>query len=254
MVMNGFRNYTSFNFDPTNISNLKVWYDAADTSTITASSNVVSTWADKSGNGINLTVTPTAVGPSTNTTTQNGKNVISFNGTSNSLYNASSSLQQNVAGFSVFGVIFSSKGGSAVPQRVWNNFQSTYLNRSGYILRRTTTKSDVPWRRLDADALSIITSTSDPSTTNPILFTISANYTAGNITLRMNSTQEASATTTTGVTSNTAAIQVLGSRWDGTTVTEFLQGWVAEIVAYDKIITTDELNSVESYLKSKWGL
>ena len=38
-------------FSPSELSNMKLWLDAADASTITHSSNAVSQWNDKSGNG-----------------------------------------------------------------------------------------------------------------------------------------------------------------------------------------------------------
>jgi hypothetical protein len=45
----------NFIWKPTAVSNLKLWLDAEDTSTITHSSNAVSKWQDKSGNGKHAT-------------------------------------------------------------------------------------------------------------------------------------------------------------------------------------------------------
>jgi hypothetical protein len=65
---------------PTSLPALKLWLDAADSSTITG--NPVTGWADKSGNNINLRQTGTA-GPASGTRNLNGKNVLDFEGNKN---------------------------------------------------------------------------------------------------------------------------------------------------------------------------
>ena len=62
-------------WSPTSLPGLKLWLDAADSSTI--SGNPVTGWADKSGNNINLRQTGTA-GPATGSRNLNGKNVLDF--------------------------------------------------------------------------------------------------------------------------------------------------------------------------------
>ena len=64
-------------FDLSKMSGLKLWLDASDTSTITHSSNAVSGWDDKSGNGFQL---QSFGDPSTGTRSLDGKNVIDFDG------------------------------------------------------------------------------------------------------------------------------------------------------------------------------
>ena len=63
-------------WSPTSLPGLKLWLDAADSSTITG--NPVTAWADKSGNNINLT---SSAGPASGTRNLNGKNVLDFDGT-----------------------------------------------------------------------------------------------------------------------------------------------------------------------------
>ena len=59
-----------------------LWLDASDTSTITESGGAVSTWADKSGNGYNVTQGTASAKPKTGTATINGLNVLEYDGTS----------------------------------------------------------------------------------------------------------------------------------------------------------------------------
>lgn len=44
----------SAGFSPASLASLRLWFDAADATTITESGGVVSQWADKSGNGLHL--------------------------------------------------------------------------------------------------------------------------------------------------------------------------------------------------------
>lgn len=66
-------------FDPLSLSPA-LWLDASDAATITSSGGKVSQWNDKSGNGRNVTQATSAAQPSTGTATQNGRNVLVFDG------------------------------------------------------------------------------------------------------------------------------------------------------------------------------
>lgn len=63
---------------PGNVAHM--WYDAADTSTISISGSAVTQWNDKGFAGVNLTQGTAANRPTSGTTTLNGKNVIAFDG------------------------------------------------------------------------------------------------------------------------------------------------------------------------------
>ena len=76
------------NFTPLAL-NPYVWFDAADTSTITSSNNAVSQWNDKSGNVRNLTQGTAANQPTTSTNTINSLNVVRFDGTSDAMVTGS---------------------------------------------------------------------------------------------------------------------------------------------------------------------
>lgn len=56
------------------------WWDASDASSITQSSGAVSQWADKSGNSKHLAQSTGSAKPTTGAVTQNGLNVLSFDG------------------------------------------------------------------------------------------------------------------------------------------------------------------------------
>jgi len=68
-------------FSPNKIPGLSFWLDASDIATIIDSGGNVSAWGDKGKDGINLSQLTGVAQPKTGINTINGKNVISFNGT-----------------------------------------------------------------------------------------------------------------------------------------------------------------------------
>lgn len=67
-------------FVPTHLPGCELWLDAADTDTITSSSGGVSQWNDKSGFGRNVSQATSSAQPGTGSATQNGLNVLTFDG------------------------------------------------------------------------------------------------------------------------------------------------------------------------------
>lgn len=67
------------NFTPLSLSPA-LWLDASDISTITSSNGAVSQWNDKSSNGRNVSQGTSTAQPTTGVNTQNGLNVITFDG------------------------------------------------------------------------------------------------------------------------------------------------------------------------------
>jgi hypothetical protein len=88
-------------FSPLSLSPA-LWLDAADTSTITQSGGKVSAWADKSGNGRDVTQATSTRQPTTGIATQNGRNVISFDGND---WLTSAAFSVPAAGFSTYAVV-----------------------------------------------------------------------------------------------------------------------------------------------------
>jgi hypothetical protein len=78
-------------FNPTSIAGCQLWLDAADTATISLSGSAVTQWNDKSGNSRNFAQGTAGNRPLSGTRTQNGKNVIDFDGTDDRLVSSSAS-------------------------------------------------------------------------------------------------------------------------------------------------------------------
>ena len=223
-------------FNPKAIANLALWLDANDTSTVIIETGVKS-WADKSGNGKTFTQDTLNSQPSY-AATLNGKKVISFNGSSNQLNNSTNII--NAANVTVF----------LVGQRNSGTF-------GGYITSMDSAGSG------DLSPAIIIQSTNVAVRgDNGTLATGSAGGFAGPSVI-------------TGVVTNWAPSIYVGgalvqSQAAGGTpgplntktaigtyriaAGNFLNGYIAEIICYTRVLTSTERQTVERYLGKKWGL
>src|SRR5207253_147257 len=88
-------------FTPTDIAGCQAWYDPSDLASITSSGGAVSQLNDKSGNARHLTQATGSLQPITGTRTQNGLNVIDFDGVDDYMDSPSFSVSQPFTEFVV---------------------------------------------------------------------------------------------------------------------------------------------------------
>ena len=218
-------------FNPLGITGLAAWYDA--TRGVTATAGEVDTWADQSGNGRDLSATLTTR-PITGTRTQNGKNVIDFDG-SNDLLDASSAFTQGTSD-TVFVVCLNDDGADSTTQTVYNSD-----NGAAAECRLNKMNTNV-WRATSGASLD----GGIPDTAAHLLVGV-YNGTTGS-SLRLDGTELA--TGSLGTNSSSAAPRVGATGAGG----NFWDGWVAEILHYDNVLTAANILRVENYLTRKWGL
>jgi uncharacterized repeat protein (TIGR02543 family) len=99
---------------PSNIT-LAAWYDAADAGTITASSNAVSQWRDKSNQARHLNQATSGAMPKTATRTIGGLNAIEFDGTDDVL----TARTNRTSAITIFGVVHVDSGSGTDANRSW---------------------------------------------------------------------------------------------------------------------------------------
>jgi len=236
-------------FTPTSISGLGIWYDASDTATITSSGGLVSQWNDKSGNGQNLVQATDAKKPTTAGTTQNGLNVLQFDG--DRIMDRTPSPVLAASGFTVF-IVFIRTGADP-----------TYVNSA--LLLEKTDSSAVPFVRWHQSGTNSFYFGAAPDQNAAWLDmrngcdswgvqTCSATKDAGGAGIHTASewyngtlSRTASKTTTWATTSQVITV---GSRHDA--VTKFI-GNVGEILCYNSELGTSDRESVEAYLQVKWA-
>lgn len=229
-------------FTPARIAGLQLWLDAADSSTITTDTGV-SQWRDKSAT---KSVWAQATGneqPATGTQTMNGRNVIAFDGSNDSL-SASEPLNtslpltffivQRIVARSAFGMSYTAGGAN-------DNFNIRQIGDGTGTMTLTAGGSLF----LAAGA------TTDRQGQNDIfVFAFPSGVgTAG--AAHLNGTQLSHGSG--GI--NTAKPILTGTHYIGRRSDGFYANFlVAEIIAYSTLLTDLQRKSVESYLGKKWGI
>jgi len=222
-------------FNPRSIANIALWLDANDSASVTIETGV-KVWADKSGGANNFTQDTLNNQPSYSATL-NGKNVISFNGTSHQLNNLTNII--NAANVTMF----------VVGQRNSGSF-------GGYITSMDSSGSG------DASPAVLINSTNvavrgDSGSvatggggfTGPSVITGVVSSWAPSLYLGGTLVQSQAAGGTPGPSNTKTSIgtyRIAAANW--------LNGYIGEIICYTRVLSTTERQTVERHLGKKWGL
>jgi hypothetical protein len=243
-------------FSPADLPQLQLWLDAADSSTVTVSGTSVTAWNDKSGNGYNVAQGNGASQPTLITAGQNGRNVISFDGSNDSLNRlASTALGRNVTGLTAYTVSF--RSALPVSQQVIlliATAQAANFTRVALNVGLTANKMGAGGRTLDADSFASIASSSNVSTTNYQIFTGRFDYANTDLFVYINSALEGTnssfqmATTTSNTNSVGLAIG------NNNAASLHYNGRIAEILVYHQAHDATQRQQVWDYLSAKWGI
>ncbi len=235
-------------------SNLKLWLDAADASTLWEQSNCtvaatngndVGCWQDKSGNGNNaIQSTSASYKPHLNTSGINGKSILDFDGADDALIAAHSASLTINADLSMLTVITRhTLRYHSIIAKTSSNKPSSYdfwLNNSGnnrmVFLRGNGSGSYSSWA---STGFNINT---------PVILAVTMEGTASKHYLNGVTNGSSTISTTMGDTGNPLYI---GNRVDGYNE---LDGYMAETLLYNVALTDSERQKVEKYLSDKWGI
>lgn len=223
---------------------LKVWLDASDADTITVVTGV-SEWEDKSGTGNTVTQATEVNQPTYATDVQNGLNCIQFDTSSWWLTKSSPTDVMGLSAMTIFIVSTAAQTGSL--RQVFGCWLPGGDNKSWRVIKDANTAN----RRImlstngSTDSLSI---TANAGSTNTFYLT----------TVKMNATTTSishAGTTASGATpgataTKTAALIVGGQEGN----TALWDGYVGEILFYNRALTAEEVASVTLYLTNKWDL
>jgi hypothetical protein len=235
---------------PTEIAGCALWLDASDSSTISSTGGAVDQWRDKTANLRHFSAT-TTLRPSTGTRTQNGLNVIDFDGTKQMAGNAASlSLFRNASAGHVF--LVQKMDVTSANQYVFTSSSGTNAN-----VHRTQVFADgsgnfcVGGTRVDGDSLAFISQ--GAISTNLTLVSAHFDWANSDLFLRRDGVISSSTTTflTNGSVSDTDSLaSVIGGAGAGYR----LDGFIAELIVFNTAITSAQRASVEAYLAAKWGI
>lgn len=230
---------------------LALWIDFADASAITTGTGGISTAADKSGNGYDLTQGTSGNRPDYSGSL-NGRNISAFAGGPDYLSRSTgTSVGKNAAGCTSY-VVFKHTSAPTTDQRLLSVQGPSSALRHYLRAGATSNKLEIIARRLDADANAIIVGTTNVGTGWHIS-TVVADNIAGTLNLWMDAVSEGSTTLASsgGNSSNTDTAVVQLS--NGNAAID-LVGNLAEALVYNAAHDAATRARMWGYLRNKWGL
>ena len=223
-------------FSPTNISGCQVWFDAADPSTIVAPTGPVLSWTSKGGSA--MTATPSGTAPTY--TKYNGFPGIAFNGTSTKM------LTSTISSFGTTGTtwIAVSVNFSPVSTTLPPDASVVMATQGGTGPERGIRYSS----SIEATSYSINTGTLRQDTGNNTNGIRGFIDTAAAFKAYTNGTNTASVTNPVTFQASSNQGLVMG-QWN----IGWLNGFIFELLIYNRDLTITEYQQVEAYLAQKWG-
>jgi hypothetical protein len=234
-------------FSPVDIPNCSVWYDGADTASMTFTGSFVSTWADKSGNGTDAT------GPTGPTLAASGAG-LSFNGSNqyltaatvlpsaqtHSLFFVHTPGTTNYGNTNVFR--YQSAGGAYIIIPYYDI--GLGATARGYISSFDSTTT--------SNAAGLLRDNSPLSTTSLVTANVVSGSPNPTISVYLNGALQNSATVSLGSAATTGMTLTIGSNLPHNAQWYF--GTICEMIAYTTGLTQAQRQQVETYLAWKWGL
>jgi hypothetical protein len=244
-------------FNPSRISNLDLWLDAADGDTLfdeTSGGNFVTTnggsvkrWEDKSGGGRHASCADhTAIFPTLTTNGKNGKNVINFATSKYLTCNFTGVTYTAQTSFIVFQFLSAAlTNARGLTQAV--NLQSNDFNGNHYVQLLRNSSNNQFSSFASGGFVSSVSATPDQ------YYIARSRHTGSSLTLKLNSSEGSSFSHTLNF--NFSIIRI-GSFVPANILpaNSFINSPVAEVIIYRKSLTDAESDLVTNYLNSKWAV
>ena len=226
-------------FSPSSLSNLELWLDASDSSSITQASSKVSQWNDKSGNGNNLTQSTEGSKPVYSASSLNSKAWITFDGTDDTL-GLWSKLLSTGDEWDIF-VVAENNNASKPDSYILTQYE-VVSNRTIFM-----------WHHWDGILTSFNDFGNEPKGTTAMIndtpYVLGSSYDGTNMALSVNGVEEA--------TLNAGSITLADldlHLWSSSIPSRFWTGDVGEVVVFKRKLTDFEADQVVDYLNTKWWL
>jgi len=221
-------------------SSLQLWLDGSDATSIINSAGAVSSWRDKSGNGNNATQATGANQPALTTNIINGKSALLFNGSTSVLSLPDNVLANGNTPYSVFAAL---RLTNLSTNRGYLNLGTYGTNNSSNAFRINTNGAVINyWWFNDLQSAA-----GEIAVNNNYVVSAIYNTSSGRVMYKQNTQIAASGSTSLNLL-NTGVGTIGGSG------AEPYQGYIAEILVYNRTLSTDERLSVNASLMNKWGI
>ena len=243
-----------------------LWLDAADASTINATSGAVNGWNDKSGGGVNFSSSST-LRPATGSESLGGKNVITFDGTNDNM-NAGNALNSVWTG-SAFNIFYAAKNNNAdsISGIILSKNSGSPFNLRQFASYIRNNRSELATHyTLDVSNFTTVGGSTNISNSQWVICSQAYTNTgsgSANTTTRVAMTVNGAVETplvssfagNLGTTPSASGLLSIGATVaDGTQNALNLNGAIAEIVVTSSVLSTLNRQKLEGYLAHKWGL
>lgn len=226
-----------------------LWLDAADSSTITQASGLVSQWNDKSGNGRNATQTTPSIRPLYNTVPINGLSTLSFDGAENgSIMTTTFNLPNNFSLFLVARKTLQTTFGGLSQVRPAIGTPSTPNNLSVFGTFASDASAFPPTSADFGLGTNRITPVAASWVDNQIRI-MSSTYNGTTLSGWLDGTTFSTPLSIT--ISNFSEVQIGGINDNAR---RRFAGQIAEVLIFNSVLSTVNREIVEGYLAWKWGL
>lgn len=243
-------------FSPLSIANCELWLDAANTDSVTLVSSAVSQWNDLSGNNRHATQ-GTANNRPTYADSVNGKKVLTFDGTNDSLITGLASA--TISGYvTMFCVCRPTSSWTAASNGTSNNKTPLFARNAdassswGMVLQWQTSNTggrlslNYQWRGIGFNY------STGPRVSLGALQVLAVRLSASDSDQRASgSSSQYPATLTSGTGGASDRYLTVG---EDPTQSRYWSDYVAEVIVYSRSLAASEVLSVESYLINKWGI
>lgn len=220
---------------PTDIGNLQLWLDASDTSTITEVGGSVSQWDDKSGNGNDVTQGTGSLQPKTGASTQNGKNILDFDG--GDILNVPSALYSLTEGASTIFIVAKRASEDATTDGIlgFNIAGNAFID-----IQFDGTAGRIEYRH----GVSTFCQVNGNTNTNMNVIRTTRSDTTQTLSIN-NGTADSN-------TAATSSSSIDAARFGASSLGIALSGSIAEILIYNRSLSVAEMTAVNNYLSDKW--
>lgn len=243
------------------VSGYKLWLDAADTTTISQSGGAVSQWTDKSANAYTFTQAAGSNKPTTGTRSQNGKNVLDFDGFDSLISTSANStwtfLSNNTQWTAFFAFSTDNSGFQTILNT--NEDQSQYIGFDIVLNSASAYSFQQDVNNGSTGNASVNNSTATNTLTTAFTYTTvlsdANNGTAANRSdIRIKQGSAIKNNTKTTATNNGTPTYPLTIGMPTNLANYGLDGGLGEILIYTSTLSSGDVLSTQQYLAAKWGV
>lgn len=247
-------------FSPLSIAGCELWMDAADTATISLSGSAVTQWNDKSANARAFTQSTGGNRPLSGTRTQNGLNIIDFDGSDDRLVSTSSAATWNFlhngAEYTIF--FAAVKDGDSYTDLMGNNGNASA--NIGAVFSEANSLRLNTFVSRGVSGTAVLDNITSSSTVSGFHYWSAqakpSDATAANRSAirYKNGSVIANNSQTGAVTTSTASFDLTIGDSKGNTTSLPFNGGLGEILLYNSYLSAGDITKVNDYLAAKWGV